>query len=231
MTDTALPSRIPSIGLSPERQTVSKQLGLLRDLTGTWEGRGFNLIARPDKQGGGPLFLELNQTQEALKIDPISSSIPNPGSAQDDIDLFGLTYLQKISDTVTGGALHIEPGIWVTQPATTAPPETSAAGTQIVARMATIPRGNALLAQGSAIPVPTLTNGTFNITPVNTAPFGVGSPMPVRGTQVGFPAYNIADTTPAAVEFRTPSADNTAVPLPASIDTIPMQNVVTSSPP
>ena len=226
MTDTALPSRIPSIRLSPERQIVSEQLGLLRDLTGTWEGRGFNLIARPDKQGGGPLFLELNQTQETLKIDPISSSIPNRGFAQDDIELFGLTYLQKISDTVTGGALHIEPGIWVTQPATTAPPETPAAGTQIVARMATIPHGNALLAQGSAMPVPTLTNGTFNITPVNTAPFGVGSPMPAGGTQGGFPAYNLADTTPAAVNFRTPSGDNPAVPLPASIDTIPMQNVI-----
>jgi hypothetical protein len=113
--------RIPSIRLSPDRNTVSEQLGLLRDLAGSWAGRGFNLIARPDKEGGGPLFLELNQTHETLKIDTISSSIPNRGFAQDDIELFGLTYLQKISDTTTGGALHIEPGIWVTQPATTAP--------------------------------------------------------------------------------------------------------------
>src|ERR1700732_3418621 len=132
MTDTALPSRIPSIRLSPERQIVSEQLGLLRDLTGTWEGRGGNLIARPDKQGGGPLFLELNQTQETLKIDPISSSIPNRGFAQDDIELFGLTYLQKISDTVTGGALHIEPGIWVHVPSQ------DTGGTQSVARMGNV---------------------------------------------------------------------------------------------
>src|ERR1700733_4745328 len=176
------PLRIPSVRISPDNETVLSQLGLLKDLAGNWHGTGFNLVARPFF--GPPaanLFLELNQTQETLKFDPISSSIPNRGVFQIDIELFGLTYLQKISDSVTGGALHIEPGIWVTQPATTAPPETPAAGTQIVARMETIPHGNALLAQGSAMPVPTLTNGTFNITPVNTAPFGVGSPMPAGG--------------------------------------------------
>ena len=218
--------RIPSIRLSPDRDTVSEQLGLLRDLAGTWAGRGFNLIARPDKEGGGPLFLELNQTHETLKIDTISSSIPNRGFAQDDIELFGLTYLQKISDTTTGGALHIEPGIWVTQPATTAPPETPAAGSQIVARMATIPHGNALLAQGSAISVPSLANGKFQIKPVNTAPFEVGTAMPVGGTQGGFPAYDLTDLTPAATNFRTPFGNSPAVPLPASIDTIPMQTVI-----
>jgi hypothetical protein len=221
-----MPLRIPSVRLSPDRDTVSDQLGLLRDLAGTWAGRGFNLIARPDKEGGGPLFLELNQTHETLKIDTISSSIPNRGFAQDDIELFGLTYLQKISDTTTGGALHIEPGIWVTQPATTAPPETPADGSQIVARMATIPHGNALLAQGSAIPVSSLTGGTFQIKPVNTAPFDVGTAMPVGGTQGGFPAYDLADTTPAATNFRTPFGNSPAVPLPPSIDTIPMQTVI-----
>ncbi len=109
--------RYSAVRLSPDEATVRQQLGLLAELAGNWHGHGFNLIARPDKEGGGPLFLELNQTDETLKIDPISSSIPNRGFAQDDIELFGLTYLQKISDSVTGGALHIEPGIWVTQPA------------------------------------------------------------------------------------------------------------------
>jgi hypothetical protein len=218
--------RIPSIRISPDRDTVTQQLGLLQNLAGTWEGRGFNLIARPDKEGGGPLFLELNQTREILKVDPIASSIPNRGFGQDDIELFGLTYLQKISDSTTGGALHIEPGIWVTQPGTTAPPETPAAGQQIIARMATIPHGNALLAQGAAINVTTLTGGTFQITPVNTAPFGVGTPMPPGGTQGGFAPYDLSNTTAAATDFRTPFGDNPAVPLPASIDSIPMQTVI-----
>lgn len=219
-------SRISSVRLSPDRATVSEQLGLLDGLAGTWEGRGFNLIARPDKHGGSPLFLELNQTHEILKFDPIASPIPNRGFAQDDIVLFGLTYLQKITDSVTGGALHIEPGIWVTQPATTAPSETPPPGAQIVARMGNIPHGNSLLAQGLAIPVSSLTNGTFDIKPVNTAPFKVGDPMPVGGTQGGFPPYDLSNTTPAAVNFRTPDGDTPPVPLPSEIDGVPMQKVI-----
>jgi hypothetical protein len=100
-------------------------LGLLQDLAGTWKGKGFNLIARPDFHDKTELYLQLNQARETLKFDPIGSSIPNRGFGQDDIELFGLTYLQQISDAAFDGALHIEPGIWITQPATTFPPETA----------------------------------------------------------------------------------------------------------
>ena len=96
---------------------------MLANLAGTWKGTGFNLVARPDLEGNANLYLELNQTQETLEFKPIASAIPNRGFGMDDIELFGLTYLQQISDSVTGGALHIEPGIWVRQPATIAPPE------------------------------------------------------------------------------------------------------------
>ena len=34
--------------LVPASATVLKNLGLLQDLAGLWEGKGFNLIARPD---------------------------------------------------------------------------------------------------------------------------------------------------------------------------------------
>ncbi len=217
---------VPTVRLSPDTETVTQELGLLASLAGNWHGHGFNLIARPDRDGNGPLFLELNQTEETLKVDPIASPIPNRGFAQSDIQLFGLTYLQKISDSVTGGALHIEPGIWVLQPQTSAPQEAPPAGGQIVARMATIPHGNAVLVKGSAIEVPSLPNGTFAIAPVNTAPFGVGQPMPVGGTQGGFPAYNLADLSAAAVDFRTPFGNTPAVPLPAEIDGVAMQTVI-----
>ena len=117
------------------------------------------------------MFLELNLTSETTKFDPISSSIPNRGFGQPDIELFGLTYLQKISDATTGGALHIEPGIWITQPATSAPPLAPPAGGQLVSRMANIPHGNSLLAQGVAT--------TFDGPPTISAganPAGGGSP-------------------------------------------------------
>jgi hypothetical protein len=154
-------SRPPTVRLSPDTDGIQADLGLLADLPGNWHGHGFNLIARPDHDGGGPLFLELNQTDETLKIDPIASPIPNRGFVQSDITLFGLTYLQKISDTITGGALHIEPGIWITQPAIQEPPEQPPNNGQIIARLATIPHGNALLAQGSAINLDPLPGGNF----------------------------------------------------------------------
>ncbi len=214
-------SNIPSVRLATTNDEVSKELGLLADLTGTWHGTGFNLIARPDKEGNAPLFLELNQTQETLRFDPIATSIPNRGNAQDDIELFGLTYLQKISDSVTGGALHIEPGIWISVPKTQAPAESAS-----VARMASIPHGNALLAQGTAILVNPVPGGTFPIQPANTAPFPQGTPMPAGGTQGGFPEYDLSNVTPAATNSRTPFGDTPPVPLPASINGVPMQTVV-----
>ena len=192
---------IPSIRISPDRAAVGANLGFLAELSGTWEGQGFNLIARPDKQGGSPLFLELNQTFETLSFIPISSSIPNRGDVVDDIELFGLTYLQKVSDSVTGGALHIEPGIWIHIPSE----DTDGGKTQSVARMGNIPHGNSLLAQGTAIKLDPFTGNPFNpdaISARNTAPFPVGDPMPFPGTLSGFPPYDLSNLTPACSQLQ-----------------------------
>jgi hypothetical protein len=209
--------RISGVRLTPKNDQVSLNLGLLDDLEGTWEGRGFNLIARPDREGGANLYLELNLTHEHLKVDRIGSSIPNRGFAMDDIELFGLTYLQKISDRTTGGALHIEPGIWVTVPPTTAPAES-----QSIARMATIPHGNAMLAEGSILKV----SGGPLLNPVNTAPFAVGAPMPPGGTLGGFPAYNLSNPATAA-NPRTPFGDPFPPALPAEITQAVVNDPVT----
>ena len=220
---TAEPSRVSSVRLVQQRAAVDASLGLLANLAGTWEGEGFNLIARPDREGGSPLFLELNQTFESLSFSPISSSIPNRGSAVDDVTLFGLTYLQKIVDLVTGGALHIEPGIWVHIPSQ------DVGKTQSVARMGTIPHGNSLLAQGVAIEVNPVPGGTFDIdtiSAVNTSPFPTGGTIPLAGTLSAFPPYNLALTTPAAVNFRTPAGNVPPVPLPATILGVDMQTII-----
>ena len=215
----SVPTPIPSIRITKSNPEVAKELGLLSELAGTWHGKGFNLIARPDGLGGAPLFLELNQTDETLRIQPIGSEIPNRGNGTADVDLFGLTYLQKISDAVTGGALHIEPGIWVTVPDPSLP-----AGTQNVVRMGSIPHGNALLAQGTAFKVKPA-GGTFPIAPVNTAPFPQGAPMPPGGTVSGFKEFDL--TVPeSAANPRTPFGDVPAVPLPAAIDGVAMQDVI-----
>ena len=233
---------IPSVRLSPSNEDVLANLGPLRELAGNWEGFGFNLVARPDFVNGANLFLELNLTKETLKFDPISTSVPNRGFAQTDIELFGLTYLQKISDRTTGGALHIEPGIWVSVPGTTGPGEPAS-----VARMGTIPHGNALLAEGVAAPfsgLPTLGSGdatgianpAFSLFPsFNTTPFAIPAPtnpttpvVPVifaagsseflsapPGTNGGFSPYTLSNPE-SVTNPRTPLGNVPPV-LPAEI--------------
>lgn len=232
--------------ISADNETVLQELGLLADLAGTWTGHGFNLIARPDFHDKANLYLQLNQTHETTKITPIGSPIPNRGFGQDDIELFGLTYLQEISDHPTGSALHIEPGTWVTQPATTYPPEQTSGGEQLIFRQGSIPHGSSLLAAGTAkrfTGPPTLQNGSvqyaFSLFPsFNSTPFGVTQPLVLNAAgsseaktsaQRGvapFTEYDIS--VPSGLgnprtPFRTTPPDPT---LPKAIDGVAMQEVV-----
>jgi hypothetical protein len=236
---------IPSIRRALDNNSILNNLGLLTDFAGTWHGTGFNLVARPffglpDNNPPVPpsnLFLELNLTDEMLEVVPISSSIPNRGTFQEDLELFGLTYLQKISDSTTGGALHIEPGIWVTHGSTTEPKEDPPAGAQIVARMGSIPHGNALLAGGfakkfqgpptlgapatAAIPVGSIFP-SFNTTPlvVPAAPPPVinaaGASEFLTAPGGGFSQYTLANAAGPG-NPRTPFLDDPPTPLPPAI--------------
>jgi len=198
-----MPSKIPTVRKVADNQTVLNNLGLLAEFAGTWRGTGFNLVARPDFDDKTNLFLELNLTRETTEFSPISSSIPNRGFAQTDIELFGLTYLTQISDAITEGALHIEPGIWVTQPQTTAPPDSPPAGGQLIARMANIPHGNSLLAQGSA---------TFFEGPPTISP----GANPISGANPAFSAFPSFNTT--AIDLAPgPGLLAPGVPLGAAI--------------
>jgi len=120
-------------------------LGPLSELAGTWVGQGFNMIAVPDHQNGREFRLIVNATNETLAFTPIGGAVPNRGSKQDDVNIFGLTYLQQVSDSATNEGIHIEPGIWLNVPATSDP---SAPST--IVRQSTIPHGDSVLAQGQA---------------------------------------------------------------------------------
>lgn len=232
--------------LTGDHETVQQQLGLLADLAGTWRGHGFNLIARPDFHDKADLYLQLNQTFETTRITPVGSPIPNRGFGQDDIELFGLTYLQEISDKFTGGALHIEPGTWVTQPATTYPPEQASDGEQLVFRQGSIPHGSSLLAAGTAqrfTGPPTLRSGAvpyaFSAFPsFNSTPFGVAQPLVLNAAgsseaktaaQIGVAPFSQYDISVASgpdnprTPFRTSPPDPA---LPQAIDGVAMQDVV-----
>jgi hypothetical protein len=135
---------------STSSDTDLSQLGPLRDLGGTWVGRGINVILlpffdNPGKEGPRPFRVQVNATVETLEFHEIGSKIPNRGSTnQKDIDIFGLTYLQRVSDATTNGALHIEPGVWLHVPPTNVPKATQAT----LVRQGSIPHGTSILGQG-----------------------------------------------------------------------------------
>ena len=100
---------------------------------------------RPHRASTGQdRFLELNLTAVKIVFTRINGPIPNRGLAMPDIDMFGVTYLQQISEAADPTAgLHIEPGIWANVPKTSDPTEPHS-----VVRMASIPHGTVMLAQG-----------------------------------------------------------------------------------
>jgi hypothetical protein len=159
-----------------------------------------------------------------------------------------LTYLQKIADASTGGALHIEPGIWITQPVTTYPPETTTPDTQIIARMGTIPHGNSLLAQGIAqkfsgpptLTIPTAQYAFSQFPSFNSTPFPVpatppppppilnaaGSSEKLTAPPPNFVQYDIS-VAASATNPKSPFGTNPPEPpLPTAIDGVAMQDVV-----
>ena len=161
-------------------------LGPLAQLPGTWRGHGFNTIWRPH-HGGQDRFLELNLTTETLVFTAINGEIPNRGLLMPDIKMFGLTYMQQISETSSRAGLHIEPGIWAHVPPTSNPSEPAT-----VVRMASIPHGTVILAQGG---FQFLFGGPPNIPDNNIIPFPIGSPPPGNGDfasgEQAFPELNL----------------------------------------
>jgi hypothetical protein len=144
---------------------IQKNLGLLGDLPGTFIGTGFNLIARPDKHNNHPFFLELNPTQEILEFTNIGGDIPNRGSVQDNVNLHGVHYLQRVADCKTHTAIHLEPGLWLRVDPTVAPDPVTP---ESYARLATIPHGDSVLAQSTF--ADRLNSGPI-INPVDSTPF------------------------------------------------------------
>src|SRR5215831_7929582 len=130
-------------------------LGPLSAFTGTWHGHGFNQIFRPDLGSPTKLpipvrsdnLLELNLVSQTLSFTRPIGTVPNRGETTPDIFLNGVGYLLTVSD-ITNPAkpigIHFEPGVWMNVPATTDPPE----GNSLV-RMASIPHGTTLNAQGT----------------------------------------------------------------------------------
>jgi hypothetical protein len=163
---------------------------------GTFKGNGLNTIFRPQDFTASPTslpnpaagpndnILEINLTEETLSFRQPLGTIPNRGMLQRDISLNGIPYLQTINDVTFPASpvgIHFEPGVWLSVPSTTAPQE----GATIV-RMASIPHGTTIEAQGTSFPVA----GGPQIDPVDITPFVIGNPA----QRIKFPSQTAADT-------------------------------------
>jgi hypothetical protein len=190
----------------PGLQTAAPEppLGPLAAFVGKWAGNGFNTIFRPTQPAtGSDNVLELNVTTEALDFSPSLGSIPNRGEVQPDIFLNGVPYLQKVNDVTTPGestGIHFEPGMWISVPATTNP----AVPTPTLVRMASIPHGTTILAQGTS----TTMAGPPTFPILDITPFFIGNPA----NKVPFPSQTAA--TPST--FRIPPT----LPVPGSTLTL-----------
>lgn len=191
----------PGFAITPTQSTAtapapeqSASLGPLALLPGTWTGQGFNVIWRPSNDPRSDHFLELNLTNETLEFTEIPGNIPNRGFQQPDIMMKGVNYLQQITDQIMLNGLHFEPGMWVNIPATTNPQEPPT-----VARLASIPHGTVMLAQG-ALETPSPQPGPPQFAQVDITPFQIGKPDDPQA-KVPFPNESTL-TNPS--DFRSP---------------------------
>jgi hypothetical protein len=168
---------VSSLATPKATPTSAPSLGPLAAFSGTFRGKGFNTIFRPDLGTPTKLpvaatddnLLELNLTEETLSFSPSLGAVPNRGEVQPDITLNGVPYLQVINDVTIAGqstGIHFEPGLWMAVPVTTDPAE----GATFM-RMASIPHGTTVLAQGKAVTA----NGKPTFPVVSITPFGIGS--------------------------------------------------------
>ncbi|KAK5662611.1 hypothetical protein OQA88_8525 [Cercophora sp. LCS_1] len=180
--------------------------------TGSYAGNGFNMIFRPrphfikpaDTGDGNPdNTLQLNLTTEQWTFGPTLGEVPNRGTeSQDDINLGGLPYLQTVQDVTnvaTGkgdklptnkpNGIHLEPGVFLM-----VPPSAASDQKTTIVRMASIPHGTTINAQGIAPTKNDKQPGSpdfINKHAANAKPFIIGNPKGVRLDKGTFQSMDI----------------------------------------
>jgi hypothetical protein len=186
--------------------TQLDNLGLLSDLSGTWVGDGFNVVALP--AFGSPVGFQVkaHPTRETITFSGIGGPIPNRGAVESDIKFNGIHYLQRVSDAITNAAMHVEPGLWLNMP-NVANPQSTDPLENLLVRQASIPHGDVVLAMSSGPQVrlnvvPSLGNPRPNdaqFANVPTTPTPVGLPAPSNGP---FAAAQADPANPANAVFN-----------------------------
>lgn len=137
--------------------------------------------------------IQVNPTIEQFSFNPIQGAVPNRGSLQPDIFYDGLVYAQQVSDSSTGDGLHVETGMFLNTPSTTAPSDPAN-----IVRHAVIPHGNSVLAQGGSFVVP-----QPKIAPVSALPFPInqGHTLPL-----GYTDPYLNGTFPPGFDMHDPNS-------------------------
>ena len=126
----------------------------------------------------GPFIDSKEYLAGVIVIEAPLGSVPNRGEVQPDIFLNGVPYLQAISDVTNPAApigIHLEPGLWMSVPPTSVPAEAAT-----LVRMASIPHGTTICAQGTWQTIA----GAPNIPAVSITPAGV-PPFPSQNAAAG----------------------------------------------
>ena len=170
-------------------------LGPIGQLTGKWEakGTGWNMIALPfkdaPKSAAAPFRILMNQYDEVLEFAFVDDNVPNRGVAVDQ-RVATIDYQQQINQIAAddfpasgeagpvGLAIHHEPGLWIWVK------DNRTDGID-VARLASIPHGNAILALGESSEHEAMPD----IPPMNALPFGRFEDLRTPGYDVDFDPY------------------------------------------
>ncbi|KAF2661070.1 hypothetical protein K491DRAFT_588139 [Lophiostoma macrostomum CBS 122681] len=198
---TLIPLKAPK-GNEPNAKPAFQQpaeLGVLSNLKGTFTGTGFNMIFRPKANSlpastfPTPLsnpsednVLELNLTREKWVFSAPLDKVPNRGfGAQDDIDLGAVPYAQFVDDLTNPNSgkaddpnplgIHFETGIFLQIPDTKTNPVIG----NTLSRMASIPHGTTINAQGLAPSPSQKQSGPPVIPSVNVTPFNPRDNHPI----------------------------------------------------
>lgn len=232
--EVVTPQPEPMVKLTNRGVPTPQDLGPLQQLLGVWlaEGTGWNMIALPFQNApaapaGFKFRLLMNQYNEELRFDFVDDDIPNRGLSRvgaPDADQFLVTldYQQKIAQVVaedrpnSGGLagapglpIHHEPGLWLYEKNRRSKDD-QIVGDRVseveldVARLASIPHGNSVLAVGNSA----VYRGMPRIPPLSGLPAG-------RFEDVLTPDYDFK-TDPYLEPYRhyiaNPFMGNVAVP-------------------
>lgn len=193
-------------------------LGALALLPGVWHGagHGWNMIALPFAKSGPPFRLLLNQYDENLRFSLVDKAVPNRGHdgatppLETDQFVVTLDYEQIVKQVAAtdnpasgqaglpGAFIHHEPGLFLNM-------LNQVPGGLDIARLATVPHGDAVLALGSSStvtgmpPIPAVSGLPVGIDPDPTgpdadilAPYDLFHGAPFTGTVTfpGFPGFD-----------------------------------------